>query len=63
MRTIDKKGGELEHATLARNPKLPRDLLDKYLADKREVVRLHAQINPQIDPRGKRTQDDMLGGP
>jgi len=63
MRTIDKKGGELEHATLARNPKLPRDLLDKYLADKREVVRVHAQINAQIDHRGKRTQDDMLGGP
>jgi hypothetical protein len=62
MRAIDKKGGELEHATLARNPKLPRDLLDKYLADKREVVRVHAQINAQIDPRGKRTQDDMLGG-
>ena len=63
MRAIDKKGGELEHATLARNPKLPRGLLDKYLADKREVVRIHAQINAQIDPRGKRTQDDMLGGP
>jgi len=63
MRAIDKKGDWLAHSKLASNPKLPRDLLDKYLADKREVVRVHAQINAQIDHRGKRTQDDMLGGP
>ena len=62
MRAIDKAGGYLEIPTLARNPALPRDLLDKYLADQSEMVRGSAQSNPQINPRYKRPQDDMLGG-
>lgn len=63
MRAIDKAGGYIEIPTLARNPKLPRDLLDKYLADKSEMVRGSAQSNAQINPRYKRPEDDMLGGP
>lgn len=63
MRAIDKKGDWLAHSQLASNPKLPRDLLDKYLADKNEAVRGRAQSNAQTDPRYKRAEDDMLGGP
>ena len=61
MRAIDKEGDALAHSTLARNPKLPRDLLEKYLADK--TLRNSALANPQIDPRYRRPQDEMLGGP
>lgn len=63
MRAIDENGDWLAHSQLARNPKLPRDLLDKYLADKNEAVRGSAQSNAQTDPRYKRAEDDMLGGP
>ena len=63
MRAIDKNGDWLAHAQLARNPKLPRDLQDKYLADTNEAVRGSAQSNAQTDPRYKRAEDDMLGGP
>ncbi len=63
MRAIDNKGDWLAQSTLARNPHLPRDLLDKYLASDTPAVRGGAQSNAQIDPRYKRPQDDMLGGP
>ena len=63
MRAIDKKGDWLAHSALARNPSLPRDLLDKYLASDTPAVRAGAGSNAQINPRYKRPQDDMLGGP
>lgn len=63
MRAIDKRGDWLARATLARNPKLPRDLLDKYLADNNLSIRNNARANSQINPRYKRPQDEMLGGP
>jgi hypothetical protein len=65
IRAIDKNAGflNMNRTYLASNPKLPRDLLDKYLADKDEVVRAHARSNPQINPDYKNPRDDMLGGP
>ena len=63
MRAIDKRGDWLAQSTLASNPHLPRDLLDKYLASDTPAVRGSARGNAQFDPRYKRPQDDMLGGP
>jgi hypothetical protein len=62
MRAIDKTGDSLAHSTLARNARLPRDLLDKYLADEDQPTRNAARVNVQIDPRYARPEDAMLGG-
>jgi hypothetical protein len=63
MREIDSSGDWLAHATLARNPGLPRDLLEKYRVDGNPAVRNSAKVNAQLDPRYRRPQDEMLGGP
>ena len=63
MRAIDKTGDSHARSTLARNARLPRDLLDKYLADATPTIHSSAQVNPQINPGYKRPQDEMLGGP
>jgi hypothetical protein len=68
MRAIDKRANDkitdwYLHSILAENPKLPRDLLDKYLVDQREAVRNAAQENPQLNPAYKGPEYERLGGP